>query len=179
MSDELIHYPPQAVAAGCREWPRQKRGFPELADILPFIDGHDRTSPRALPNPDAPENLLARIKRVTGRDVDWVRDHHDSVMKEIFPDHCDGQLSDSELRRRVDLVAERRTVIREDPQRSEQEILSAWAHNDRLASDMRSHPESYALAGVLIEVFSRFRAKRYRDHPALAASYYGDFHGSD
>jgi hypothetical protein len=167
------------VTAGCLQWARQKSTWPSLSELIAYVQGNDRTELKALPNPDAPENLLARIKRVTGRDVDWVRDHHDSIMKEIFPDHCDGQLSDSELRRRVDLVAERRTVIREDPQRSEQEILSAWAHNDRLASDMRSHPESYALAGALIEVFSRFREKRYRDHPALAASYYGDFHGSD
>lgn len=173
MVDELTHYPPQAVTAGCLQWARQKPGWPSLAELLEFVRGNDRSG-SALPDPNKPENLLARIKRVAGRDAGWIREHHDVVMAELFPRHCDGGLSDEQMARDVEAIDAGRTIHRERPMPSDAQILVAWEHNDRLGADISANPARYMNGQFLAGVFQRMRAKRFRDRPTLAASYYGE-----
>ena len=170
--DELTRFSPQAVTAGCLQWARQKPTWPSLAELLSFISGNDVN--RALPNPNAPENLLARIKRVTGRDAFWTRDHHDVLMAEVFPDHCEGVLSDEELSHRVNAIADGRTVYRERPQISDDKLLAAWRQNDRMAEEISDNPPAYLCAQALIAAHANFRARRDRERPDLAARYYGE-----
>jgi hypothetical protein len=168
----LIHYSPQAVTAGCLQWSRQKPNWPSLAELIGFIENNDRA--RALPSPDAPENLLARVKRVTGRDVEWMRDHHDVVMAEVFPAHCDGALSDDALAARIEDIAARRTV--RPPERVEltdAQRLVSWRENDRMGAELKAEPHRFMLGHILAGVFARFRGKRFADRPDLAARYYG------
>lgn len=58
----------------------------------------DRHASRALANPDRsqPENFLARVKRVSNRDADWLRAHH-GLLEQAMADHMDGILGDAHL----------------------------------------------------------------------------------
>lgn len=170
--DELTHYSPQAVTAGCLQWGRQKPNWPSLAELIGFIEVNDRA--RGLPNPSAPETLLARIKRVAGYDAAWVRERHDLLMAEVFADHCEGALSDDALARRLADIAGGRFVRRDDrPQLTDAQRLASWETNDRLGHELAANHQRYFLGAALAGIFSRFREKRFADHPELAGRYYG------
>jgi hypothetical protein len=102
--DELVHWPPQAVADGCLEYARKKKKWPSEAALVQCVEAADKDAERKAA-PAGPENFLARCKRVHGQDALWYRARHDQIMVP-FRHHCDGTLSDDELRLWLDHIAQ-------------------------------------------------------------------------
>lgn len=53
-------------------------------------------------------------------------------------------------------------------------VLNAWMNNDRLAEDIRANPGAYPCGPALLAAHANFRERRFREHPELAAKYYGE-----
>lgn len=173
-TDELQHYPPQAVLAGCLQWARQKATWPALSELVGFIEVNDRSP--ALPSPTDTENFLARCKRLGAPDAMWVRERH-HLLEEAMRLHADGNLSDEQLTAALDAAAEGKPVVIERQHRREptddDRVLRAWMNNDRQAEVIRQNPSAYACGPALVAAHANFRERRFRTNPALAAKYYG------
>lgn len=173
MVDELQFYPPAAVTAGCLQWGRQKPNWPSLSELIGFIEANDVIH-LAIGDKDAPENFLLRCRRVWGNcNPVWLRERH-HLIEELFRHHCEDKLSDEHLAKCLPSIKRGETPPLEGRRElTDDELLAAWAENDRLGGDMEANPEAYLLGNVLVGVFRRFREKRWRDRPDLAARYYG------
>lgn len=55
---------------------------------------------------------------------------------------------------------------------SNEVVLQAWRENDRLADEIRAHPEAYLCGRVLLKAHANAQARRFAERPDLAAVYY-------
>ena len=173
-TDELQHYPAQAVTAGCAQWGRQKATWPALSELVGYIDTNDRNA-GALPDPNKPENFLARCKRVGGVDALWLRDRH-HWLEAAMTDHSEEMLTDEHLAMCLRFAAEERFAPPMERKRAEptpERMLAAWANNDRQADAIRGNPGAYFCGPALLAAQANFRERRFREQPELAARYYG------
>ena len=175
-TDELQHYPAQAVVAGCAQWARQKATWPALAELVGYIENNDRLA-GALPDPNKPENFLARCKRVGGIDALWLRDHH-NWLEAAMTDHYEGRLTDAHLAICLQAAAEERFAPpmerKQDISHDLDRVLRAWMNNDMQAEEIRKSPGAYACGPALLAAHANFSERRVREHPELAAKYYGE-----
>lgn len=77
-------------------------------------------------------------------------------------------------------VAARPRLAPPEPQPTRREprdldhVLRAWMNNDRQAEIIRQNPSAYACGPALVAAHAGFRERRFREHPDLAAKYYGE-----
>lgn len=172
-TDELQHYPAQAVVAGCGQWARQKATWPALAELIGFIETNDRTA-GALPDPNKQENFLARCKRVGGIDALWLRERHHFLVA-AMTDHYEDRLTDEHLAicLRHAAAEEFAPPMEKKRELTEEQLLKAWMNNDMQAEKIRKNPSAYFCAQALLAAHANFRERRFREQPELAAKYYG------
>lgn len=77
-------------------------------------------------------------------------------------------------------VAARPRLAAPEPQPTRREpmdvdrVLRAWMNNDMQAEEIRKSPGAYACGPALLAAHANFRERRFREHPELAAKYYGE-----
>lgn len=96
----LQEIPADLLTLACAEIINEGEKFPVPSTIRKVARKlrEDRMASRALTNPDpnAPENFLARVKRVSHHDANWLRSHH-GLLERVMDDHMRGELSDGHL----------------------------------------------------------------------------------
>jgi hypothetical protein len=90
-------------------------------------------------------------------------DHYEDRLTD---EHLSVCLRDAEEERYAEPMAKRRQL-------TDVELLVAWKENDETAEEIRNNQSAYFCTPALLEAHSRFRSRRFRDHPNLAARYYG------
>lgn len=172
-ADELQHYPPQAVTAGCAQWARQKSKWPSLSELIEFID-HNSAPSNAIGGPGSGEDFYGRCARL-GRSGEWMRQHWPQL-EESCRQHMDGDLSDERLNYVFRCLDEGRNPAPRQRGRpmSDAQRMAMWADNDELGANLDANPSQHFAAGLIAGIFRRFRPRREADHPDLAARYYQD-----
>jgi hypothetical protein len=97
-ADKLVNFTADVVTKACDEWGGTHDRWPTLASLLKLCREHAPDDTLALQVVDSskPENLSARVKRVTGKDaVEQVKQH--KTLMSVFELHCRGMLSDRRL----------------------------------------------------------------------------------
>lgn len=99
-AEALEDISPEVLSAACKQIVRENDRFPTPSVIRKAAKAinENRFASRAIANPDPnkPENFLARVKRVSTHDALWLRAHH-YLLEEAIQDHMDGRLTDTHL----------------------------------------------------------------------------------
>lgn len=106
-AEALQDLSPDVLSASCKQIIKDGERFPTPSTIRKAakVIVEDRRDSRALANPDpnAPENFLARVKRVSTHDALWMRAHH-GLLEQSIQDHMDGKLTDGHLLESIDMA---------------------------------------------------------------------------
>lgn len=99
-TNALQEIPSDLLTAACAQIIKEGDKFPWPSTIRKVAAKlrEDRMASRALAHtdPNAPENFLARVKRVSQHDATWLRAHH-GLLERVIDDHMRGDLSDQHL----------------------------------------------------------------------------------
>lgn len=113
--DKLVSFTPDVVTQACDDWGATHERWPTLGGLLKAcraLSVEDRVALK-LTDPNAPENFLARIKRVRPAcDAVWVRSRH-HLLTEAIQSHMDGELTDGHLEHCLDLVTQHQQSVRQ------------------------------------------------------------------
>lgn len=124
--EALADLMPEALTAACKQIIREGERFPrpkEIRDVAKeLIERRQAVRALANPNPNEPENFLARCKRLGGHDAAWHRAHH-HLLEPLFDAHCGGFLTDPYLEEAIH--GAERGVIARAPQRPAQPVARA------------------------------------------------------